>query len=784
MFGKGLLRDSVKRSGVSFGYLVIFFFSLLNSFHILHAPEPLPENAPPQKFSARRAFNHIRELARAPREPGSQNHQSARQYIMDVLQNLGLHPQVQQSWLLLNRVGSEPIGVHLNNIVARLPGKYHRPALLLVAHYDTNPNSPGAGDDTAGVATLLETARVLSKSPKLPHDVIFLFTDGEELGLLGARAFVKSHPWYEEVGLVLNFDVRGSRGPVIMFQTSPRASYLIHTLAQMQTMPVATSLTDTIYRHMPNNTDLTMFLRDNKPGLNFAFIGGPWTYHTPLDRPENLSLSSLQHMGANAAYLSQALNSPIVFDRAFSEDVTYFNLTRRVLVMYPLKWVPYLAILILLLYVVFVVWFIQHNKKPFTGLVYGFFYYVSAIAAVAFLAECLLLLYRFIAHRTGILYPLWPTWPVLIGMALWVSGLFIITWSKLSTLITSIAQFMIVFGIWVGITLLTSFLLPGAAYLFLWPALGVLVGFFWLQVIPKAGLSRLIPFAVALYPVVCLWVPVLVLVHDAMTLKILPWTSINWFLILSLIGLCQPLERARAPKLWAGSFIVMGFVLILAEPIGAKGVPGLFGLPENPTRHEESLFLLVDVDGGKAYWSSTDNRPGPWNQLYLGPSPTLFRLDRWIPNRPESMWMQPLPKVPTVTFPEIKVGYFLENPPLKHRLTIRPTPGTTILRIFFTPGENVRSLIYASPLGPVTVNRSPSRLPFRFTVLAPRENETLFLDLAPGRSVQAMVVGVIPGFPEELHITRPEDTIPPRTLSWLQDHTVIVRSQHLSFQNP
>ena len=47
------------------------------------------------------------------------------------------------------------------------------------------------------------------------------------------------------------------------------------------------SLFSTVYRYMPNDTDLTVFRRRNIPGMNFAFIEGPTHYHTPLDNVAN-----------------------------------------------------------------------------------------------------------------------------------------------------------------------------------------------------------------------------------------------------------------------------------------------------------------------------------------------------------------------------------------------------------------------------------------------------------------------------------------------------------------
>ena len=90
---------------------------------------------------------------------------------------------------------------------------------MFVAHYDSVPSGPGAGDDAASVAAILETIRALKAgATPLRNDLIVLFTDGEELGLLGAKGFVETYPALRDIKVTLNFDMRGDYGPSVMFQ--------------------------------------------------------------------------------------------------------------------------------------------------------------------------------------------------------------------------------------------------------------------------------------------------------------------------------------------------------------------------------------------------------------------------------------------------------------------------------------------------------------------------------------------------------------------------------------
>jgi Zn-dependent M28 family amino/carboxypeptidase len=91
-----------------------------------------------------------------------------------------------------------------SNLVAIKPGS-ERPneAFVVVAHYDTVRNSPGADDNTASVASILELARILGPD-RFRRTVILAATDMEELGLLGSKALL---PWlrsrYNVVGVIV-----------------------------------------------------------------------------------------------------------------------------------------------------------------------------------------------------------------------------------------------------------------------------------------------------------------------------------------------------------------------------------------------------------------------------------------------------------------------------------------------------------------------------------------------------------------------------------------------------
>jgi Zn-dependent M28 family amino/carboxypeptidase len=177
-------------------------------------PDPVPASAPPTEFSSGRALEHVRAIAQEPHPMGSAENAAARDYLVNELSALGVEPEVQTTTAAHYFVSSVAEAGTPENVLARLEGTNNGgKAFLVMAHYDSVPTGPGASDDGAGVATMLETMRALKAGPPLKNDVIFLFTDGEERGLLGARAFVDSHPWAKDVGVVLNLEARGTRVP-------------------------------------------------------------------------------------------------------------------------------------------------------------------------------------------------------------------------------------------------------------------------------------------------------------------------------------------------------------------------------------------------------------------------------------------------------------------------------------------------------------------------------------------------------------------------------------------
>jgi hypothetical protein len=353
------VRDQMKTvdtPATRYAVLAGLVFWIAISLIPLPRAEPLPASAAPQEFSAARALDQIRAIAQKPHPIGSDEHQRVRDYLVAELTKLGAAPALEAGFasITLGRFHGEG---NVENIVARLPGSASTRPVMLAAHYDSVTRGPGASDDGNGVAVLLETLRALRAGPPLRNDVIFLITDGEEKGLLGAQVFMRNHRWQGEPavnqpavpqpavnqpGVTLNFEARGTAGNAFMFETSAGNEWLIRDLQSTVPQADATSLAYEIYRRMPNDTDLTVFKRGGLAGMNFAYIERPEFYHTAQDDVAHLDPRSLQEQGRYALSLVRRFGNEDL-SRKHSGDAVYFPTPFTSLIVYPASWVKPIA---------------------------------------------------------------------------------------------------------------------------------------------------------------------------------------------------------------------------------------------------------------------------------------------------------------------------------------------------------------------------------------------------------------------------------------------------------
>jgi hypothetical protein len=344
------------------------------SFSDLKPAVPAQKSALKTDFSLDNALYHLKQISQKAHFVGSAEHKNVQNYIVAELQKMGLETAIQRKvsmrkkWLATT---------HTENILARLKGSEKGKALLLLSHYDSSPHSSlGASDAGSGVVTILEGIRAyLAKNETPKNDIIILITDAEELGLLGAKAFADEHPWTKDIGLVLNFEARGSGGPsyMLMKTNGKNSKLLTEFLATKPNFPAANSLMYSVYKKLPNDTDLTVFREDaNINGFNFAFIGDHFDYHTAQDSYDRLDRETLLHQ---ADYLTSALhyfaNSDLE-NLNSDEDFVYVNFPFIGLLTYSFSYVIPSLIIATILFITLLFFGFSSNKITVKGAFKGF----------------------------------------------------------------------------------------------------------------------------------------------------------------------------------------------------------------------------------------------------------------------------------------------------------------------------------------------------------------------------------------------------------------------------
>lgn len=302
----GTSQSIVKTPPVLPVAIVVTILALFVNTRLTDQHEPTPATAPATEFSGERAMALLRDFL-AENEPhpvGSAANRRVKRRIQAWLDEQGIEHEEQSTWSCSTQV---PVCGYVENVIARLPGQVEGPHVALVAHYDSTPHSPGAGDDMAGVVAVLETARAIRANGGFRHPVLLVLTDAEEPGLLGAEAFFGQHPLAKDIGVLLNVEGAGTRGPSLVLRTSMANAWYMNSYRAVAKQPAGTSLANEIFKHMPNDTDFSVAMRAGVPGIDFSFAMERNHYHTPNDSPAKLDPRTVQHHGDNLFPLALSL---------------------------------------------------------------------------------------------------------------------------------------------------------------------------------------------------------------------------------------------------------------------------------------------------------------------------------------------------------------------------------------------------------------------------------------------------------------------------------------------
>ncbi|WP_151482126.1 M28 family peptidase [Streptomyces albicerus] len=573
-------------------------------------PSALPADAPPASFSAGRAHQRIAALATSSHPMGTPAHARVREQLVDEFTALGLRPEVRESVADQTGSGSAVIAP-VRNIHVKLAGRDPTGRVLIVAHYDSVPHSPGASDDGLGVGAVLEIARALSSGPPPRNDIEFLLTDGEEVGLLGARSFAASARPRGTV--VLNLDAAGTSGRAVMFQTGAHSAALLSALGNRP--PVTTSLSDEVYRLLPHETDFTVFHNAGMTGMNFAVVGGSANYHTTQDNLANLDTGTLQDLGSTVLAAAGKLAGSDLTEVEDASEATYFTLG-GLLVVYSEAWVLPMALVALAAALAALWWARRHSGVGWRPL---------SVAAATLPVPLS------VAFALG-----WAGWQVLCwirpeygGFAFgnpYRAGLTSIGFASFAAAAAYVWAALFLrrgYGfeagaavtLWLAVmAVATAVFFPGAAYLFGWPALFGAAGLAAVARQASTARSRvLVPAGAVGLPAAVLVLPVADLLKDSVGLALVAIPLV----LVALVA--APLASFLAVAMPGRQAVVPLAALVLAGlTLSGTGT----ALDDVDRAHPAPISLVYgfDADTGRAQWLSDGTGATGWSRSYASGS--------------------------------------------------------------------------------------------------------------------------------------------------------------------
>ncbi len=620
--------------------LLVLTYLGARSHHL--PPRPLPVDAPKMSYSAARAFAHVRRIGSTPHPTGTGQAAEVRDYIVEEIERLGLEAEIQETMVYR----APATAATVQNVLTRIPGQSDRGnAVALMAHYDSVVFGPGAADDGAGVAALLEAMRALKAGPLLFNDVIFIFTDAEEgrlqgnTGLLGAHAFVEHHPWMEDVRVVVNFDARGVRGTTYMYQTSGKNAWLIRALAQSGARASASSFMFEVYDAMPVGSDMTAFVNAGVPGYDCAFINGLQKYHTMLDAPEYVSLASLQHNGEYALTLVRHLgNQPLEEAAQATSNVVYFDIFGHRIIHYGLKTAVIFALITIAAYIV-ALWFgLRCGEITVRGLACAFISYALWSAFCVGVAGIVMV----IGYRLRGVYILYSSDSLTLGVMLIGAGA---SMAVLHRIMDRRGVYNAVMGFllpWALLLIVVTMTVPGATFALTWPLLFALaaVGHSLSRrdQLDTLSVSGALLFAVAALPTIFFMVVIIQGFYEALLFIFVP---LHMGVLLLTLGILMPQLRLVISDIRRRTTVILSLLGLFFLLMGIWW-PGFSS--EQPKFN--SIAYGLNADTGEAFHMSCDEEIDAWTAQFFPPDTQKHSITEFIPIATRAYLKAPAPALP------------------------------------------------------------------------------------------------------------------------------------------
>jgi hypothetical protein len=413
---------------------------------------------------------------------------------------------------------------------------------------------------------------------------------------------------------------------------------------------MAASLMYEIYQLLPNDTDFTVFKDAGLSGFNIALIEGFTHYHSATDRPENLNINSLQHMGTYVVSLvSHFGNLPL--DETKAENLVYFNYAGFGMLAFPMGWNTGILIFLLLLYFVVVFLKCRKGKLGWLKSIGGFLLLLAGLALSVGVVWGVnrLVLMAYPHYAVFYSHTFYNAKYYYMAYMLLTVGVFFVFYSLLLRKLSADVLFIPGLTLFLVLAAIVLVQLPTATYLFFVPLLALLALSFLNELLEAKtdkmhwlkGLLRLL----FVLPVVFLLGPMVFMVfHTFGLVSVLAGAAMLFYLLYFLFPALAGGMQQFGLRIAALSFV--GFVVLMGMAHFQSG--------HDVRQPLQSHVMYASMqEEGKAFWLSRNEQTDAWNQQFFSES-AIESIPEFYPGLSHTYLKSEAPFIPIIA-PEITI---------------------------------------------------------------------------------------------------------------------------------
>ena len=715
-------RRGVPRLGWLLAAVVLAATAVVGVTPLLSPPPPA---ADPGAGVVDRAQQDLAVVAAAPHPMGTAEQAAVEAYLVRQVTDMGLQPQVDVQTVTMAPDAPNSVWTGtVRNIVARVEGAGPDAdqAVLLAAHYDSVPTAAGAGDNGAGVVSVLAAMRALASGPPPRHDVIAAFVDGEEHEMLGSLALVESAAWLRDVQVAVNTEGIGNAGRVTPALTTPGNGWALRQYLEAVSAAVVYSAFDAPLNATHQGADLGRYQEVVPAGLELVVVGGLPAYHSGTDTAAGMHEGTLAEYVTTVVALAQRL-SEADLGSVEAPNLVAFTITNGVTVAYPSTWSLPLA-LACVIAVVGVIGLAARRGRVAVRRVVASWLVLGVAGLVGILAATAVwLVARAVDPRLSDVLNGGVrdrTAYVLAAVAAGAAGVLLVMWP----LRRRCRALEVVAGALVGwslVALLLAVVLPDAAYAATWPLVAATAGFGVLAARERSPRVTVATVTLAAVPTVLLLSPLVALyfllaARFELMLAVATPLPMTWVVLaLTLVVPMVLVPRHRVG--WRPAAVAGAVALAL---VGVGAAVSASGNGPRP----DLLVYHADADAGTARWVALPRQLDDYTGQVAdaGWTATDFQASPFHqPGGTTAASTVPAPPMPDGTLrpPEVTVTRDVTTSHGRElTLDVRPLSDSYALTIDARSGEGVQAVAVDGRTVPQATTGAP--LSVRIVAFSPR----------------------------------------------------------------